>query len=169
MSDEEEIAKVFKKYFIIYKQEAYQLTDFLNETEVVNKYDYDSMIKNLETSTRHQEYLRKIRKKWMEESKKYKENIEHMKEFQEETYRKKNRDLINKLKKKEKLLLTSLENNQKTRMLERQKAIESMIEKEKLAKKNVENFLQKQEKERLQLQHNTDGKSKKIKIHIIYF
>ena len=80
MSDEEEIAKVFIKYFIIYKQEAYQLTDFLNETEVVNKYDYDSMIKNLETSTRHQEYLRKIRKKWMEESKKYKENIEHMKE-----------------------------------------------------------------------------------------
>ena len=44
-----------------------------------------------------------------------------------------------------------------------------MIEKEKLAKKNVENFLQKQEKERLQLQHNTDGKSKKIKIYIIYF
>ena len=169
MSDEEEIAKVFKKYFIIYKQEAYQLTDFLNETEVVNKYDYDSMIKNLETSSRHQEYLRKIRKKWMEESKKYKENIEHMKEFQEETYRKKNRDLINKLKKKEKLLLTSLENNQKTKMLERQKAIESMIEKEKLAKKNVENFLQKQEEERLQLQHNTDGKSKQIKIYIIYF
>ena len=169
MSDEEEIAKVFKKYFIIYKQEAYQLTDFLNETEVVNKYDYDSMIKNLETSSRHQEYLRKIRKKWMEVSKKYKENIEHMKEFQEETYRKKNRDLINKLKKKEKLLLTSLENNQKTKMLERQKAIESMIEKEKLAKKNVENFLQKQEEERLQLQHNTDGKSKQIKIYIIYF
>ena len=136
------------------------MTDFLNETEVVNKYDYDSMIKNLETTTRHQEYLRKIRKKWMEESKKYKENIEHMKEFQEETYRKKNRDLINKLKKKEKILLTSLENNQKTKMLERQKAIEAMIEKENLAKKNVENFLQKQEKERLQLQHNTEGKSK---------
>jgi hypothetical protein len=58
------------------------------------------MIKDLETSSRHQEYLKKIRKKLMEESKKYKENIEHMKEFQEETYKKKNNDLINKLKKK---------------------------------------------------------------------
>ena len=160
MSDEEEIAKVINKIIILYIQEAYQLTDFLNETEEVNKYDYDTMIKDLETSSRHQEYLRKIRKKWMEESKKYKENIEHMKEFQEETYRKKNRDLINKLKKKEKLLLTSLENNQKTRMLERQKVIESMIEKEKLAKKNVENFLLKQEKDRQKLQMATDGKSK---------
>ena len=160
MSDEEEIAKVINKIIILYIQEAYQLTDFLNETEEVNKYDYDTMIKDLETSSRHQEYLRKIRKKWMEESKKYKENIEHMKEFQEETYRKKNRDLINKLKKKEKLLLTSLENNQKTRMLERQKVIESMIEKEKLAKKNVENFLLKQEKDRQKLQFDTDGKSK---------
>jgi hypothetical protein len=83
-----------------------------------------------------------------------------MKEFQEETYRKKNRDLVNKLKKKEKLLLTSLENNQKTRMLERQKAIESMIEKEKTARKNVENFMQKQEKDRQKLQKDTDGKSK---------
>ena len=103
-----QIKYIKKKYYNIYIQEAYQLTDFLNETEEVNKFDYDSMIKDLETSSRHQEHLRKIRKKWMEESKKYKENIEHMKEFQEETYKRKNRDLMNKLKKKEKLLLTSL-------------------------------------------------------------
>lgn len=158
---EDEIDKVYpKKYYNIYIQEAYQLTDFLNETEVVNKYDYDAMIKDLETSSRHQEYMRKIKKKLMEESKRYKENIEHMKEFQEETYKKKNRDLMNKLKKKEKLLLTSLENNQKTRMLERQKAIESMIEKEKIARKNVENFMQQQEKDRQKLQKDTDDKSK---------
>ena len=96
----------------------------------------------------------------MDESKKYKESIEHMKEFQEETYQKKNKDLINKLKKKEKLLLTSLENNQKTRMKERQKAIESMMEKEKLARENVGKFLIQQEKDRLKLQTDTDKKSK---------
>ena len=45
-------------------------------------------------------------------------------------------------------------------MLERQKVIEAMIEKEKLAKKNVENFLLKQEKDRQKLQNDTDGKSK---------
>ena len=45
-------------------------------------------------------------------------------------------------------------------MKERQKAIDAMMEKEKLARKNVENFLQQQEKDRQQLQINTDGKSK---------
>ena len=161
MSDDDEIDKViYIKIISNIIQEAYQLTDFLNETEEVNKYDYNTMIKDLETSSRHQEYLRKLRKKWMEESKKYKDNIEHMKEFQEESYRKKNKDLINKLRKKEKLLLTSLENNQKTRMIERQKAIDSMMEKEKLARKNVENFMQQQEKDRQKLQNTTTKKSK---------
>ena len=161
MSDDDEIDKViYIKIISNIIQEAYQLTDFLNETEEVNKYDYNTMIKDLETSSRHQEYLRKLRKKWMEESKKYKDNIEHMKEFQEESYRKKNKDLINKLRKKEKLLLTSLENNQKTRMIERQKAIDSMMEKEKLARKNVENFMQQQEKDRQKLQNTTNKKSK---------
>ena len=127
------------------------------------RYDYNSMIKDLEISSRHQDYLRKLRKKWMEESKKYKDNVEHMKEFQEETYRKKNNDLKNKLKKKEKILLTSLENNQKTRMKERQKAIDAMIEKEKLAQQNVANFMEQQEKDRQKLQKDTDNKSKYIK------
>ena len=45
-------------------------------------------------------------------------------------------------------------------MIERQKAIDSMMEKEKLAKKNVENFLKQQEKERQKLQDRTNGKSK---------
>ena len=72
----------------------------MSQTEEVNQFDYNSMLKDLEASSRHQDHLRKIRKKWMDESKKYKENIEHMKEFQEETYQKKNKALINKLKKK---------------------------------------------------------------------
>ena len=99
------------------------------------------MLKDLESSSRHQDHLRKIKKKWMDESKKYKESIE-------------------------KLLLTSLENNQKTRMKERQKAIESMMEKEKLARENVEKFLIQQEKDRLQLQKDSDQKSKKILLFI---
>ena len=127
------------------------------------------MIKDLEASSRHDDQLKRIRKKWMEESKKYKDNVEHMKEFQEETYRKKNNDLKNKLKKKEKILLTSLENNQKTRMKERQKAIDSMMEKEKLARKNVENFLKQQEKDRQKLQKTTDVKSKLNFFNFFYF
>ena len=126
----------------------------------INKYDYNTMIKDFEVSSRHNDYLKKIKKKWLEESKKYKENVQHMKDFQEETYQKKNKDLMNKLIKKEKLLLTALENNQKSKMKERQKAIDLMMEKEKLAKKNVENFLEQQEKDRQKLQEDTNGKSK---------
>ena len=47
-------------------------------------------------------------------------------------------------------------------MKERQKAIESMMEKEKLARENVEKFLEQQEKDRLKLQYETDKKSKKL-------
>ncbi len=125
----------------------------------MNKYDYESMIRDMDTSTRHQEYLRKIRKHWMDESKKYKQNVEHMKEYQEETYKKRNQELVDKLKKKEKILLTSLQNKQKSKMKERQKAIHSMMEKERLARENVEKFLIKQEKDRLSLEKYSNGKS----------
>ena len=125
----------------------------------MNKYDYESMIRDMDTSSRHQEHLRKIRKKYMEENKKYKQNLEHMKEFQEETYQKRNKELIEKLKKKEKVLLTSLQNKQKSRMKERQKAIESMMEKERIARENVEKYLIKQEKDRLSLEKYSNRKS----------
>ena len=45
-------------------------------------------------------------------------------------------------------------------MKERQKAIELMMEKERIAKENVEKFMIKQEEDRQKLQKNTNGKSK---------
>lgn len=132
----------------------------MNQTEQVNDYDYKSMLKELGATTRHEDHLRKIKRKWHNENKKYDENIEHMKEFQEENYQKKNSDLMRKLKKKEGIYLTSLENNQKTRMKERQKAIDSMMEKEKMAIENVEKFLEKQERDRLQFEKDSNEKSK---------
>ena len=72
-----------------------------------------------------------------------------MKEFREETYKKKNNDLIQKLNKKESLLITSLENKQKDKLKEKEKAIADLMEKEKIAKENVEKFLEQQEKLRL--------------------
>ena len=87
------------------------------------------MLKDLESSSRHEDHLKKIKKKWMDESKKYKETIEHMKEYQEETYQKKNKELVKRLKKKEQILLTALKNNQKSRMKERQKMFEALMQK----------------------------------------
>ena len=82
-----------------------------------------------------------------------------MREFQEETYQKKNKELRDRLKKKEKILVTSLENNQKTRMKERQKAIETMIQREKVAREKVAKSMAKQEKDRCKLQLATQDKS----------
>ena len=131
-------------------------------TANVNKYDYNTMLKDLESSSRHEDHLKKIKKKWMDESKKYKETIEHMKEYQEETYQKKNKELVKRLKKKEQILLTALKNNQKSRMKERQKMFEALMQKEKQSRQNVQNFLIKQEKERQKLQIDNNGKSNYI-------
>ena len=58
------------------------------------------MIKDFETNARHEDHLKKIRKKRAAESKKYQETIQHMKELREETYQKKNAELKQKLKEK---------------------------------------------------------------------
>lgn len=107
------------------------------------------MIKDFETIARHEDYLKKFRKKRAAQSKKYMETIQHMKEFKEETYQRKNKDLQKKLQKKEQILITSLQNKQKDKMKEKERAIAQLMEKEKTAKENVEKFLGEQEKLRL--------------------
>ena len=118
------------------------------------------MIRDFETNARHEEHLKKIKKKRAAESKKYQEMIQHMKELREETYQRKNAELKKKLKKKEQVLITSLENKQKDKMKEKQRAITEMIEKENNAKKNVEKFMEEQEKHRLQFEKEVHDKSK---------
>ena len=98
----------------------------------------------------------------MAESKKYQETIKHMKELREETYQRKNEELKKKLKRKENLLITQLENKQKDKMEEKRRIITEMIEKENKAKKNIELFMIEQEKARLQFEQDIHKKSKKI-------
>ena len=141
----------------------------MKTSENLNDYDFKAMIKEFETASRHEEYLKKIKKKWSDENKKYNENIKQMREFQEETYQKKNKELVKRLKQKEKLLMTSLENNQKTRMKERQKAIETMVQREKIAREKVAKSMTKQEKDRCKLQLATQDKSNLFFIIFLYF
>jgi len=126
------------------------------------------MIKDFETIARHEDYLKKFRKKRAAQSKKYMETIQHMKEFKEETYQRKNRDLQKKLQKKEQLLITSLQNKQKDKMKEKERAIAELIEKENQAKKNVEKYMEEQEQMRLQFEKDINDKSKLNKIKYIY-
>jgi len=121
------------------------------------------MIKDFETIARHEDYLKKFRKKRAAQSKKYMETIQHMKEFKEETYQRKNKDLQKKLQKKEQILITSLQNKQKDKMKEKERAIAELIEKEKQAKKNVERYMEEQEQMRLQFEKDINEKSKLYK------
>jgi hypothetical protein len=115
----------------------------------------------MDLTTRHQDYLRKIKKKWVDENKKYKDNVEHMKEFKEEQLQKKTNDLVKRLKEKEKLYLTSFRDKQKSRMKERQKAIDLLMEREKNAREKVNKYMEKEEIKRLKLQKTSTDKGKK--------
>lgn len=135
----------------------------MNKTEEVNDYDYKSMLRDLESTTRHEEILKKNRKKFEIKNKKYDEAVKNCFQYKEEEYKKKKDKFEERFKEKEALYLTSVANNQKTRMAERQKAIEKMMKQEKLATENVEKFLIQQEKDRLKFQQESNEKSKKNK------
>lgn len=130
------------------------------KTKKVNDYDYSKMLKDFDTNQRFENHLKNIRKKWESEGKKYKENIRRMKEYREDELNKRNNILVKKLDKKNELLITSLANVQKDKMKEKERAVAIMMEKEKLAKEKVNEFLAKQEKERLIFEKQSNEKSK---------
>ena len=115
---------------------------------------------DFEANERHQEYLKKIRRKWAAEGKKYDETIQRMKELREETYQKKSKALQQKLKKKEQLLITLQNESNKEKMIEKQKNLEILMKREKTARENVEKFLKEQEEERLKFEEEINQKSK---------
>ena len=159
--------KIVKKY-IINLQESKHLLDIMKKTIEINNYDYKKMIKDFEANERFQNNYKRLKKKWEEENKKYQTSIEHMKEFTEQTYLKKNSDLMNKLNKKETLWITGLENQKIDKLKEKERLIEQMMKKEKIAKKNVEKFMELQEKLRLDFEKETNLKCNS-NMHLIIF
>ena len=135
----------------------------MKRAEELNKYDYESMIKNYEISSRHNEHLNQIKKKWEAFGKRYKENLEHIKEMNEENYQKKNKALIAKMKKREKLILDSLENNRKNKMLQKQRAISQLMEKENSAREKIKQHFITQENDRLRFEKLTAEKIEAFK------
>ena len=136
MSEKQNKEVVRKIFLIIYKtsnfQESKHLLDVMRKTAEINDYDYRKMIKDFEATQRFENHYKKLKKQWVEESKKYQTNVEHMKEYREETYKKKNNELVKKLNQKESLLITSLENKNKDKRREKGKAFSLLMEKEKL-------------------------------------
>jgi hypothetical protein len=136
----------------------------MKKTAEINKYDYTKMIKDFEADERFQNIKKRLKKKYQEENQKYLINIEHMKELREQNYIKKNTDLRNRLRKKESLLITSLENIKLNKSKEKKKLIEINLTKKNKAKINVQKFLAQQEKNRIVFQNETNNKCKLIYI-----
>lgn len=128
----------------------------------INDYDYQKMIKDFEMNARFENNKKKLRKKWKIFHEKYQTTIEHMKEYREQSYRQKKSALIKKLNKKENTLITSLENIRNDKLREKERIIAQMMEKEKIARENVEKFMEEQEQLRLDFQKETDERRKKI-------
>ena len=116
------------------------------------------MMTDFEMSARHENHLRKIRKKWEDEGKRYNDTILRMKEFREENYKKKNAELLKKLKKKEQLLMTLLENSNKEKMALRNKNMAILLEREKHARDNVEKYQEEIEEKRKVFQNQNEEK-----------
>lgn len=136
----------------------------MKKTAEINKYDFTKMIKDFEADERFQNIKKRLKKKYQEENQKYLINIEHMKELREQNYIKKNTDLRNRLRKKESLLITSLENIKLNKSKEKKKLIEINLTKKNKAKINVQKFLAQQEKNRIVFQNETNNKCKLIYI-----
>ena len=138
----------------------------MKKTQEINKYDFTKMIKEFEADERFQNIKKNLKKKYQEENEKYLINIEHMKELREQNYIKRNKALRNRLKKKENLLITSLENIKLNKSKEKRKLIQINLNKKNKAKINVQKFLAEQEKNRIVFQNETNNKCKYI--YIIY-
>lgn len=138
----------------------------MKKTQEINKYDFTKMIKEFEADERFQNIKKNLKKKYQEENEKYLINIEHMKELREQNYIKKNKALRNRLKKKENLLITSLENIKLNKSKEKRKLIQINLNKKNKAEINVQKFLAEQEKNRIVFQNETNNKCKYI--YIIY-
>lgn len=134
------------------------MKEIVKNTEDINNYDFSKMIKDFETSQRCEMNQKKIKKKWEDIGKKYKMNIELIKELKEEKFKKRSRNLMSQIKKKEALLITSLETQQKNRLREKKRAISLLLEKKKLANEIVEKFEGEREQKRLIFEKTTKKK-----------
>lgn len=118
------------------------------------------MISNFELATRHDKHLRKIKERWEKEGKKLNEKMTNMKNMRSKEYREKNEKLKLKLKKKNEILITALDEKREAKSAEKQRIIEELMEKELEAKRKVDDFQLELEERRLKAAERTAMKSK---------
>lgn len=135
------------------------LTNFIKQSEEINRKDYEAMIKDFETKERRKAMQKKTYERVINHNREYKKHIKEINIKREEEYIKKNKDLQDRLKKKDQVLLTALENSKGAKLESKKKNIELLLQKEEQAKKNVEKNLMQQEVERIKNAEMTFKKS----------
>ena len=117
------------------------------------------MLDNFELESRHQRIMNGIKNKWKNKGLKYKEKLSEYKKQNEKMYKIKNKELQKKIREKDELLHRNIEMNKRLKSEERERKGNLMKQKTENASQNLEEFLSKQEEERLKLERNMFHKS----------
>ena len=136
-----------------------QLDMILENARRVNEFDYNKMMSDFESESRHNKILNGIKQKWRAVSSQYREKVDNIRKQNEKLFRDRSRNLLLKLKKKEKSLKMSIASKQEAKREEKKKMIMQLSQKENEAKLNVQNYLDKQEQNRLRVEQDTELKS----------
>lgn len=136
-----------------------QLDMILENARRVNEFDYNKMMSDFESESRHNKILNGIKQKWRAVSSQYREKVDNIRKQNEKLFRDRSRNLLRKLKKKEQSLQMSIASKQEAKSEEKKRMIMQLSQKENEAKLNVQNYLDKQEQNRLRVEQDTELKS----------
>ena len=136
-----------------------QLDMILENDRRVNEFDYNKMMSDFESESRHNKILNGIKQKWRAVSSQYREKVDNIRKQNEKLFRDRSRNLLLKLKKKEQSLQMSIASKQEAKSEEKKRMIMQLSQKENEAKLNVQNYLDKQEQNRLRVEQDTELKS----------
>ena len=119
------------------------------------------MIKDFESEERYLNGIKKIEKKWKSEKKKYYERLGQMKEKKEEIYNLKRNNLLKEYEKKNKEIELQLYRTRQSKESSRKKQIALMQKKEEEAKEKKRLKIERDERQRLDIQAQIFTKCKK--------
>ncbi len=126
----------------------------------INEYDYETMMRNFESESRHKKYLNGIKNKWRAASCKYKEKVEFIKMKNEKLNKMRDKEYKKRYLKKENSIKNQLELKKNEKLEEKRRLAEIFKKKNEEAAKNLEKFHKLQEEERIRLEEDTFQKSK---------
>lgn len=147
---------------LFYIKSKNQFESLLENARKVNEFDYNKMMSDFESESRHKKILLGIRQKWRAVSCSYKKKLQNLKRLNEKTYKEKSKNLQKKLKKKEEVIKNAILARHEAKSQEKKKLLEQMSQKSDEAKKNIELFLEQREQNRLKIEQETELKSNYI-------